>query len=281
MRAIHGWLTGVVFAVVLGGCARTGLAPVVTHAPEAEAAAVVNREGQAARTEPAVGRPPGYHSVVRGDTLYAIAFRYGLDYRVVAQWNGLTAPFTIFPGQRILLRAPPPARIAPAHAAPPNVTVPARRAASGGDTAAPESGRSVDARAAESERSAIGDSRFALAWRWPTRGTVRDAPSPFGRRGIQIIGHRGQIVEAAAGGQVVYSGSGLIGYGKLIIIKHNDEFLSAYAHNEKLLVAEGDSVAAGQKIAEMGDSGAKQVMLHFEIRRDGKPVSPLEYLPKS
>jgi len=104
--------------------------------------------------------------------------------------------------------------------------------------------------------------------------------SQTGRRGIDIAGELGQPIYAASDGKVVYSGSGLIGYGRLIIVKHNKRFLSAYAHNNKILVKEGETVTGGQRIAEMGRSGAKRVMLHFEIRRDGKPTDPIRYLPK-
>jgi lipoprotein NlpD len=118
-----------------------------------------------------------------------------------------------------------------------------------------------------------------IAWQWPAQGRVESADSVLGERGINIFGARGQSVRAAAAGRIVYSGSGLVGYGKLIIIEHNDTYLSAYAHNDKLLVAEGARVVGGQQIAEMGSTGARQVMLHFEIRRGGKPVPPLEFLP--
>jgi lipoprotein NlpD len=121
----------------------------------------------------------------------------------------------------------------------------------------------------------------AIAWTWPTTGAVIgkfDDSDPL-KKGINIGGSLGQPVRAAAAGRVVYSGSGLVGYGKLIIVKHNDQMLSAYAHNKELLVVEGDVVEAGSQIAEMGSSGANVVMLHFEIRRDGQPVDPLNYLP--
>jgi lipoprotein NlpD len=117
-------------------------------------------------------------------------------------------------------------------------------------------------------------------WRWPARGKVVTSFSASGRKGIDIEGRFGQTVMAAAGGRVVYSGSGLIGYGQLIIVKHNKRYLSAYAHNNKLLVKEGDAVKGGQRIAEMGRSGPNRALLHFEIRRDGKPIDPLRYLPK-
>jgi lipoprotein NlpD len=118
-------------------------------------------------------------------------------------------------------------------------------------------------------------------WRWPAQGQVVRHFSPKnGSKGIDIAGRSGQAVNAAAGGRVVYSGSGLRGYGKLIIIKHNNSHLSAYAHNERLLVKEGDTVNGGQRIASMGRAGDRQVKLHFQVRRNGKPVDPLRYLPK-
>jgi lipoprotein NlpD len=117
-------------------------------------------------------------------------------------------------------------------------------------------------------------------WRWPTVGQVKPAGGHGGQQGLEILGELGQPVVSASDGKVVYSGSGLMGYGKLIIVKHNDDFLSAYAHNDKLLVSQGTTVRAGQQIAEMGQSGSKTPTLHFEIRRKGRSVSPLEFLPK-
>jgi lipoprotein NlpD len=120
-------------------------------------------------------------------------------------------------------------------------------------------------------------------WIWPTRGRILRSyqSSGRGKKGIEIGGHDGQPVKAAATGKVVYAGSGLVGYGRLIIIKHNENLLSAYGHNSKLLVSEGDQVEAGQQIAEMGSSGTNRTGLYFEVRKDGKPVDPLSYLPRS
>jgi len=208
---------------------------------------------------------PAYHVVSRGETLYSIAWQYGLDYRIVAKWNGIGPPYTIYPGQRIYFE-PASAR-----------RVRAASAARGADTSASSS--SSRPRHTRS-RQTSGDQR--LGWQWPTQGrlistfSARDA----GKRGVDIEGKLGQPIYAAAPGTVVYSGSGLLGYGKLIIIKHNDTYLSAYAHNSDLLVKEDEEVKTGEHIADMGDSGADRVMLHFEIRRDGKPVDPLDYLPK-
>ena len=117
-------------------------------------------------------------------------------------------------------------------------------------------------------------------WQWPARGEVVTSFSRSGGKGIDIAGSFGQAIVAASDGEVVYSGSGLIGYGQLIIVKHNKRYLSAYAHNNKILVKEGDTVKGGQRIAEMGRSGSNRALLHFEIRRDGKPIDPVRYLPK-
>jgi lipoprotein NlpD len=129
----------------------------------------------------------------------------------------------------------------------------------------------------------VAASSASLTWQWPATGSLigRFATGrATSNKGIDIAGEAGDPVRAAAAGSVVYSGSGLLGYGQLVIIKHNDQFLSAYAHNRRLLVKEGDQIKAGEKIAEMGSSGAEKVKLHFEIRRSGKPVNPETYLPK-
>jgi lipoprotein NlpD len=133
-----------------------------------------------------------------------------------------------------------------------------------------------------SEASRQGEEADAVAWSWPTKGKiVAHFNENGGPKGVQIAGELGQPVLASAGGRVVYTGSGLRGYGNLVIIKHNSTYLSAYAHNRQVLVKQGDSVTRGQRIAEMGNSDANQVMLHFEIRREGKPVDPVKFLPPS
>jgi lipoprotein NlpD len=212
----------------------------------------------------------GEHRVSRGETLYSIAWRYGLDYRELARRNNIAPPYTIFPTQRLRLDAgaagsPPASRSqAPASASPP----PAVRSEKRTSTPSPRA----------STPAPVG----AVEWRWPAQGKIL---VPFNgnnglNKGIDIDGNLGQPVIAAAPGQVVYAGIGLRGYGKLLIIKHNDTYLSAYAHNQRLLVQEGDVVKAGQRVANMGSSGADRVKLHFEVRRDGTPVDPLGYLPR-
>jgi len=199
--------------------------------------------------------------VEKGDTLYSIAWDAGVDYRALARWNEIPPPYVIQPGQRLRLRPRPGQRRTVAAPSPP------------ADTA-----RSAPAPEPRSEPAPSAGA--APAWIWPTRGPVLRGFSPErASPGIDIGGEAGQAIQSAAGGRVVYSGDGLRGYGKLIIVKHNDTFLSAYAHNEKLLVAEGEQVTQGQPIAEMGDTGADRVKLHFEIRKRGNAVDPLQYLP--
>lgn len=241
---------------------------------------------------PARGSEPAHdrYRVVAGDTLYSIAFRHGMDYRALAWINGIAPPFTIYPGEEIRFSGKPAAPSA-VERAPPRPLPPARPAPSaspaGPVSAAPVSAAaaatSAPAAAATPVQSPPAPSRRVdgIAWRWPTDGAILDryqANDP-GRQGIDLGGRSGQPVYAAADGVVVYSGNGLIGYGELIIIKHSDSYLSAYGHNRVRLVKEGERVSAGQEIAEMGSSGAPRVELHFEIRRDGKPVDPLDYLP--
>ncbi|MCP5202078.1 MAG: peptidoglycan DD-metalloendopeptidase family protein [Gammaproteobacteria bacterium] len=213
---------------------------------------------------PARGPRPAEHVVVRGDTLHAIAWRYGLDYRDLVRWNGIRNPDLIIVGQRLRLTPPRSASANKPGTAPPR--------------AAPA--RTPGAPAATPARPPARTPTAALHWQWPTRGKVTAATSVTGTRGLEIRGKRGQEVKAAAAGSVVYSGSGLRGYGELIIVKHDETFLSAYAHNETRLVQEGQHVEGGQLIARMGNSEARDVMLHFEIRRNGKSVDPYQYLPK-
>lgn len=190
---------------------------------------------------------PERYEVKSGDTLYSIAWRYGLDYHDLAQWNGIGSDYLIKPGQFLRLEAP---RQAKPHGAPMPPAVPAA-------TAAP------------------------LRWTWPARGRlIRQyrADDPLSK-GIDISGVAGEDIRAAAAGKVVYTGSGIIGYGKLIIIKNSEQFLSAYADNDEILVKEGDTVQAGERIATMGLARNGRPLLHFEIRYNGEPVDPLAYLP--
>ncbi|MGH8495024.1 MAG: peptidoglycan DD-metalloendopeptidase family protein [Gammaproteobacteria bacterium] len=213
---------------------------------------------------------PDTYTVQPGDSLYAIAWRYRLDYRDLARWNGLENPDLIQPGQRLRLSgAAPVARRAEEPPRPPQ-----RSAREEPDVNPPS--RTPVARPPPMPRELP-----APTWSWPANGLVVGA---FGQdsaagRGIDIGGRIGDPVRASAAGRVVYSGSGLIGYGQLIIIKHNNTYLSAYGHNRSLLVEQGDAVEQGQRIAEMGVGPNKRPVLHFEIRLNGKPVDPLRHLP--
>ncbi|MED5492749.1 peptidoglycan DD-metalloendopeptidase family protein [Halopseudomonas pachastrellae] len=279
-------LTTVFLAVMLTACAGpSGTVPIDER----------GRGGQRAQSV-----TTGAHTVQRGETLYQIAFRYGWDWKELASNNNLRAPYTIYPGQRISLgrrsaaptsvaSAPTtsaPARPAPVTSAPAVTSTPVRSnttsTPSAPTTRAPASTASTSNTPATAPVIAPGPVS-AAGWSWPARGTLLARFQSNGslNKGIDIAGQLGEPVKAAADGAVVYAGRGLIGYGDMIIIKHDETFLSAYAHNSRLLVKEGDQVKVGQVIAEMGSSGTDRVKLHFEIRRKGQPVDPLTYLPRS
>lgn len=197
--------------------------------------------------------PAEQHIVRRGETLFSIAWRYGKNPADVARWNRLGDGSLIFPGQ--LLRLTPPA----------------------GSTT--RSGPKVARRPAQSLPKI--PAQPPPKWAWPTNGKVNVGfgGKPGTGTGVLINGRSGQTIQAAASGRVVYAGGGLIGYGQLIILKHNDTYLSAYGYNASLLVREGESIRQGQKIATMGEGPERKARLHFEIRRNGKPVDPRQYLP--
>ena len=355
------WLVLLALVVLLGAC---GEAHVVQREPgyDARNASTFTHAMPATRRAGA-----GEVEVIRGDTLYSLAFRNGMDFRELAAINGIEAPYTIYVGQILKLRgdharaaiavrspaqAPPhPSRIMPQPASMPGMRprvapepvastpnmaaisahtqqqsvptpfepVPSGRtpqdAASSASAASAQmpptamqpapmphaSITSVPVRTnptpatlaphvvpvpgAQTPSAAILPAVIApiggVGWRWPAKGTLLDRfmAGDATRQGIDIGGNAGDPVLAASDGVVVYSGSGLVGYGELIIIKHSDEWLSAYGHNRKRLVQEGQRVKGGQPIAEMGRTGAPRDELHFEIRRNGRPVDPQQYLP--
>jgi lipoprotein NlpD len=203
----------------------------------------------------------GVYRVATHDTLYSIAWRYGLDYQDLAQRNNITSPYHIETGQVIYLAKHAPNKIMP----PTSESTQATRTQE-------RTQRAPSSQPIEKEPSAN-----VSQWRRPATGPIIGAYSAQ-NKGLNFGGHLGDPIYATAAGKVVYSGDGLRGYGNLIIIKHNSTFLTAYAHNRKVFVKEGDWVKAGQEIAEMGNTGTRRVMLHFEIRRSGKPVNPLNYL---
>jgi lipoprotein NlpD len=232
---------------------------------------------------------PGYYTVKRGDTLYAIGLESGQSYRDIARWNGLENPNLIEVGQ--VLRVVPPLAVAEAAAAAAAVArpiAPAGRvdtrplAAPGpvpvgnGPATAPVA---AGAPAATPPAAHASEGEDGVVWSWPAAGPVATPFEDNKTKGLAITGKAGDPVLAAADGRVVYAGSGLRGYGNLVIVKHNNLFLSAYGHNQALLVKEDQIVRRGQRIAEMGSTDAERVQLHFEIRRQGKPVDPARLLP--
>lgn len=301
-------VAGLVVACLLAGCASGGhRAPVVARGVAVNTAKPVAKYGQA-------DWRPRVHVVQKGDTLYGIAFNYGLDPRELAELNGIQDPNVIQVGQQIKL-FPAAAESRPAvesHAEskplqslvkeqprvmkyPYSEAAVAKAEAGESDTrrapvaqtrpeskpeVKPEPRPEAKPEVQPPDNAADNGGDDALEWGMPAQGKLVGSFSESdNRKGIDIAGKLGQPIFASAPGKVVYSGSGLRGYGKLLIIKHNKTYLSAYAHNDKLLVKEGEMVSRGQKIAEMGNSDSNQVELHFEVRRLGKPVDPANYLP--
>lgn len=230
--------------------------------------------------------PDGYYRVRKGDTLHAISFNFGLDWRDIAAWNNIRSPYVIYPEQDLKLSGSkrsasqqPAARStssANRKSAPSNKTTASGSSTASSTNSVPPASKPVKSSSKSSSPADPGN------WKWPTEGRLIStfkANDPA-RNGIEIGGKEGQAVKATAAGEVVYSGNGLIGYGELIIIKHSERMLSAYAHNRKRLVKEGQKVRSGERIAEMGRDDRNQAILHFEIRLNGSPRDPLGYLPK-
>lgn len=269
---------------LLAGCASTVTAPMRDSGSAQPPAAVIPAE-------------PGIHYVRPGDTLLGIARQYGVTLPELVRWNALVNPDQIQVGQAIRIAAPgtamgaiaspaPPAGGAVAMPVPvPGATVqapvaPVKTAPVGGSE--PYSDTTLAHAAPSAELPAATPPAPAAAagqWQWPAGGGLIAGYNEATNKGVDIGGSVGDPVFAAADGKVVYAGSGLRGYGKLIVIKHNQEYNSVYAHNDKLLVKEEDQVRQGQKIAELGNSEADRPKLHFEIRRQGKAVDPMRYLP--
>lgn len=314
---VGGAVRGALLAVLLLGlaaCASSVPAPVSDRTPaRVTTAKPAAPKPEAARvTQQIAPSTDGLHTVQRGDTLYAIAFANSLDYREIAAWNQLESADIIRVGQ--VLRLTPPAGTVetiplddePAPSARPLAEAPVlhepqavllayseanwaqataaspavKAAAAPAPGPQPSVAIAPSAPVAPITPAAPAATKTGGGWLWPADGTLAGRFGAAGGKGIDIVGQRNTPVTAVAPGKVVYSGSGLRGYGRLLIVKHAGEYLSAYAHNETVLVKEGDTVTAGQKIALMGDSDADQVKLHFEIRRYGKPLDPLKYLPE-
>jgi len=289
---------------VLAACAtRMDNAPVVDRT----GGAIGTQAAQDGSVLPPGPPPPGYYRVKPGDTLYRIALENGQNYRDIASWNNMTNPNQIEVDQ-LLRVAPPGANLA---AATPGVSTapivgggvqaqpltntygansttlpqaPAYGSSSGMGTPQPPLSGTAPGLAMNQPATGIDNGATAApaaqpSFIWPARGPILGTFDDAKNKGVNIGGAPGDPVNASADGRVVYSGNGLRGYGNLIIIKHDATFLTAYAHNRALMVKEGDAVTKGQKIAEMGNSDSDRVMLHFEVRRQGKPVDPLTYLP--
>ncbi len=256
------WGLSVVF---VAGCTTNAAAPIVQKT--VTGAESPRPTGSARTKKPKSALRPKYYVVQSGDTVHGIAFRFHLDHRAIVGWNNIRNPNLIFVGQRLRLFAPPTA------VRPPQVN--SQRVPQSQARTAPASTQSTATKRGSKPAPAKVES-----WHWPAKGKTSKSKAASGALALEIRGEKGQPVTAAASGAVVYSGSGLRGYGELIIVKHNETFLSAYAHNKNRLVKEGQHVKAGQLIAHMGDTESRDVMLHFEIRRDGTTVDPLRYLPK-
>jgi len=302
----RGVLAAVLALLLVYGCGSTRRqAPVIDRKPAAAKPAV--KPAPAAVTRDADQRPD-YYTVRRGDTLYTIALDHGLDYRELVEWNNITNPNVIRVGQQLRLKAPvsgavaTPLKTAPAvggtpvASAPPVASVEAVKSQpkavkvpysdqalaqlSGAQLKPAETVvAKLEPRLAEKPAVSEEDDE-KVDWGWPAGGKLLSAfNESTNLKGIGIAGKPGQPVIASAPGKVLYSGDGIRGYGKLVIIKHNKAYLSVYAHNSQLLVKEGQNVVKGQRIAEMGNTDSSQIKLHFEIRRFGKPIDPIKLLP--
>lgn len=299
--------------VLLAGCVAPGAAPIGDLSKNPPAATTAPAlPAPAGPLLPAAPLPrPGEAVVQKGDTLFGIAFQNGLDYRDLAYWNNIPSPYLIRPGQVLRLTPPPEPAASPVIAEtlparepvsvqasvirePPLVTEPQAQRLPYSEAnwtrlagAPPEFAKANEVHAAmqvppspESSPSVTPEQNGVAGWRWPADGSLIGRFGESGGKGINIAGERRAPVFSAAAGKVVYSGSGLRGYGKMVIVRHAGEFLTAYAHNHAVLVKEGDWVKGGQQIAEMGDSDSDRVKLHFEVRQYGKPIDPLKILPE-
>ncbi|MDH4051286.1 MAG: peptidoglycan DD-metalloendopeptidase family protein [Rubrivivax sp.] len=281
---------GVLLAVLLlAACSSPRhRAPVETRGNQPQPVQVVPPPSPAASAAVAAAPPPapveaplpaGSYTVKAGDTLIRIGLDAGQNWRDIARWNGLTPPYPLEVGQ-VLRVAPPRGEPAVVAAAPVVGAIkgePPRSPDARPGATEPAPAAAVPA--APASDSAPRDPDENVNWQWPAPGAVITPFDNTRSKGLSIAGQAGDPVLAAADGRVVYAGSGLRGYGNLVIVKHNNTYLTAYAHNQALLVKEDQVVRRGQKIAEMGSSDADRVQLHFEIRRQGKPVDPARYLP--
>ncbi|WP_408462555.1 peptidoglycan DD-metalloendopeptidase family protein [Paraburkholderia fungorum] len=310
-RTMMASLAGVSVALVVSGCANVGQQGAASAAPVASAASGVPAVAAAPGSDALAGSPvtlaadgsvplkktpPLVYRVRRGDTLARVAQHHHCSVRQLQAWNGLKSSARLKPGQVLHVASPETVRAvnlanaaaaaaAKAAASAPAASLAAQSASAGATTAqvaAQSDAQSPAPSAAEVREVAQQTSRHAngVSLAWPAGGRVVEAFQPGETRGIEIGGKPGDPVRAAADGKVMYAGTGLNSYGSLIIVQHNKDFLTAYSHNRKLLVKIGDIVRQGQQIAEMGDENNSRVSVGFELRRDGKPVDPMPYLPQ-
>ncbi len=287
-RATWRALAIVLMAITLASCAsKKTRAPVEVRSPSAATAAASAPAPAASQAEAPVlpgaenAGKPGYYTVKPGDRLVRIAMDHGQNWRDLVKWNNLDNANVIEVGQ-VLRVVPPASEVQAAAAARPstNATIARTETKPVERPAAPASAASTAPVATPGAQQATPSAGVDdVVWAWPAAGPVLVPFDEARSKGIVIGGKAGDPVYAAADGRVVYAGSGLRGYGNLLIVKHNDTYLSAYAHNQTLLVKEDQAVRRGQRIAEMGSTDADSVQLHFEIRRQGKPVDPLKLLP--
>lgn len=281
------------FALLAGCSTSTRQAPVIdrpitsTHHPRPAAPA----PAPAAPAEEQKQDARGAYTVRKGDTLLRIALDHGQNYRDIVSWNNLTDPDDIKVGQ--VLRVAPPDKPAGTQTSP--VPMPDRQATPRKSAQSPAPAKRAETSVADAAKADKAETPVAtgpvtgatvtatdddrLSWMWPATGRIVATFDDGKSKGIDIAGKPGQQVLAAGAGKVMYAGSGIRGYGNLVIVKHSNTLLSAYAHNRAIVVKEGDSVSKGQVIAEMGDTDADSVKLHFEIRQQGKPVDPSRFLP--
>lgn len=296
-RCVVGRALAGVAALVLAGCwswIPENPAPAAPAPAEAEtsssapADSSLQRAGAATASESAGSTD--WYTVESGDTLFSIAWRFRVQLSDLAAWNQLGDGSLILVGQRIRL-TPPPGYAAAGDGSASRVSGASGQSSAGAApgspaTAAPATRGGAEAGSATSTgarpSASSGSSAGGGKWQWPAEGRtdVKGARARPGDYGIRILGQRGQDVVASDGGKVMYAGDGLKAYGLLVIVQHTPQWLSAYGHNEKILVKEGEEVRAGQPIATMGVGPGNSAMLHFEIRRDGKPVEPVNLLPK-
>ncbi|MDR2241069.1 MAG: peptidoglycan DD-metalloendopeptidase family protein [Zoogloeaceae bacterium] len=267
---------------LLSGCATNRPAPVTDRSAKPATPATASSS---------TASPGEFHTVKKGETLYSIALEYGRSYQDVAAWNSIDNPAMISVGQRLRVAPPEEASVVKPVADPAAVeTRPLSTSSSAsppsndGVKRAPKGGKEpyTEQAAAKTEPKPAAMTAPAageLNWMWPSGGKVIATYVEGGNKGVDIEGKIGDAVLAAEAGKVTYAGSGIRGYGNLLIVHHAGGLLSVYAHNSKLLAKEGQQVSRGQKIAELGDSDAERAKLHFEIRRQGKPIDPLPLLP--